>query len=262
VSVTEVPSRTPVNVQNLRDLEAIVKRRFDTQSNQEASLTMKTLELSLSIFLKISTCKSRGKVGAVATFLKPGGYDFYKKLKNLCARVAKNEISLAAAELEVAQITKETERQHTLEALRHFYAWSITNGQIWVDPPKAKYVSPSGLLKVRLNPEVGFMNAAGGVTSLSLWNMARPALTSELAAEGIQCLVNQISPMPNDEVGILNVRKKLVFDKSLVSAGSQARLNHDLKIVEEIWKRLNNPAVGYEETISEITAMGSVPPMS
>jgi len=58
----------------------------------------------------------------------------------------------------------------------------------------------------------------------------------------------------------LHVRKRLVFDKSLVSAGAKAQLNYDLMIVEEIWKDLHNPTMGPEDTVSHIASIGGVPP--
>ncbi|HWY61049.1 MAG TPA: hypothetical protein VNW15_04030 [Rhizomicrobium sp.] len=221
---------------------------------------MEPLEISLSTFLKISASKARGKVSTVATFTTPGGYDFYKVLKKLAARLARNEISLAQAEQEIAKIKRTPERAHTLEAIQQFQSWLLSNGQKWADPPKGKYVSPSGLLKIRLNPEVAFVNANGGKTALSLWNMAKPALTAGLAAEGIQCLVNEFKPKAYDEIGILHVRKKLTFDMSLVSAGANARLAYDLGIVEEIWKDLHNPAMGIEDTVIHIASLGGIPP--
>ena len=226
------------------------KRRID----------MEPLDISLSTFLKISASKPRGQITIIRSLLAPGGYDFYKVLKRLAGQIARKEISLAQAELEVAKIKQSPERTHTLELIRKFHSWFSANGQQWSQPPKAKYTSTSGLLKLRLNPEVAFVNSNGGTTALALWNTAAPALGTGVAAEGIQCLVNEIKPLPADEIGILHVRKRLVFDKTLVSPGSQARLSHNLMLVEEIWKDLHDPGMGAEDVVSHIMSIGAAPP--
>jgi hypothetical protein len=210
--------------------------------------------------MKIAARTTRGKISIIRTFMAPGGYDFYKVLKKLAGRLARGEISWLDAEKEVAKIKQLPERQHTLELLQKFYAWFVAGGFTWADPARGKYTSASGLVKVRAHPEVGFKNSAGGTTSLALWNMARPKLTPSLAADGIQCLINELNLSAGDEAGILQVRAKSIFDKSLITPGSAARLKFHLNVVEEIWKELHKPGKSAEDVVSYITSLGSLPP--
>lgn len=221
---------------------------------------MESIDLTLQTFMKIAASTTRGKISIIRTFMAPGGYDFYKVLKKVAGRLARGEISWSDAEAEVAKIKRLPERQHTHELLQKFYAWFTAGGFTWANPAKGKYVSASGIVKVRVLPEVGFKNSSGGTTSLALWNMAMPKLTPSLAADGLQCLVNELKLGADDEVGILQVRTKNIFDKSLITPGSAARLKFHLRIVEEIWVELHKPGKSTEDVVSHIASFGSVPP--
>lgn len=210
--------------------------------------------------MKIAASTPRGKISIIRTFMAPGGYDFYKVLKKLAGRLARGEISWADAENEVAKIKRQSEREHTADLLKKFYDWFTVGGLVWATPAKGRHVSASGLVQVRVHPEVGFRNSAGGITSLALWNMKAPKLTASLAADGIQCLVNEVKLGGNDEVGILQVRAKNIFERSLVTPGSAARLKFHLKVVEETWKELHNPGKSTEDVVSYIMSLGSLPP--
>ena len=221
---------------------------------------MKPLKPSLTTFMKIASSTDQGKYSQIKKFMSPGGMDFYKEAKAIIIRIARGELTLTQAEKEIAKIKSDSRRKHSLDLVSHFFAWFAGSGLKWAAPPKAEYVSPSELLKVRLNPELSFLNASGGRTYLSLWCMTRPKLTDGLAAEGMQCLVNEVKPGTNDEVGILHVRKNLVYEQGLITPGSQARLMFDLNIVEEIWKDLHNPKMSRDDVISHIASFGAVPP--
>jgi hypothetical protein len=221
---------------------------------------MEPINLSLQTFMKVAASTTRGKISTIRTFMKPGGYDFYKVMKKLAGKLARGEISWADAEIEIAKIKQLPERQHTYELLKKFHAWFFAGGFVWAAPAKGVFISASKLVEVRAHPEVGFENSSGGTTSLALWNMTKPKLTASLAADGIQCLINELHLGAKDEAGILQVRTKGIFDRSLVTPGSAARLKFHLKIVEEIWIELHKPGKSTEELVSHIVSLGTLPP--
>jgi len=210
--------------------------------------------------MKIAASTTRGKISIIRTFMAPGGYDFYKVLKKLAGQLARYEISWIDAEAEVAKIKRLPERQHTLVLLQKFYSWFVAGGFAWADPAKGLHVSVSGLLKVRVRPEIGFKNSSGGTTSLALWTVAAPKLTPSVAADGIQFLVNELLIGANDEAALFQVRAQNIFDRSLITAGSAARVKFHLTVVEEIWKELHDPGKSTEEVVSHIASLGNLPP--
>ena len=220
---------------------------------------MRPLTLSLTTFLKITTKKTRGKIGEVRRFTGRGGYDFYKKLKALAGRLARHEIDLAEAEAIVATITRKPERDHTLVAIKKISSWLTKHDPKWIDPPSKLYQSDSEVLRIKLEPELAFENADGAIHCLHLWNLAKPEMKDQLAGEGLRLLRDELGT-PTNAFGILDLRKTKVFEESAISASSGLQLKYDLMTIEEIWKDIHNPSLGPEETIAHITSLKLPPP--
>jgi hypothetical protein len=217
-------------------------------------MAIRPLKLSLTTFLKICTKKPRGKIGEIKRFTKGGGYDFYKRMKQIAAQLAKNEISIEEAKKAAGKITKATEHLHTIAAIERLHpllkAWNLA----WREPPEGMYVSPSELLKIKLRPDLAFERPDGKTWCLSIWNLARPELTSELGAEGLWLITDEIGK-PNLDFGLLDLRKKIVIGEDSITAASGPQLRLDLLRIEEIWKDIHNPSISIDETIDHIASI-------
>jgi hypothetical protein len=215
---------------------------------------VKRLTLSFTTFLKICARTPRGKIGEIRRFTGSGGYDFYKVMKRLATEIAEEEICLQTAKEAISQIKRDSEREHTFTAISNFHEWFAKEPRQWVAPPGALYTSPSGLIAVRLAPELAFLKSDGTVEVLYLWNLANPELTNELAGEGLWLLADELGH-PKNEFGILNLRKQIILPEGLAGTASGLRLKHDLMTIEQIWKDVNNPSISTDETISHIVAL-------
>jgi len=221
---------------------------------------MERLTITLPTFLRISASTPRGMVSQLKTFTKPGGYDFYKVFKRLAAGIASGAINLAQAEEDIGQIVQKPEREHTLEAINTFNDWYSKQNLIWQAPPRDKFKSNSGLLTVRLEPELAFKSAGSTNTSIIyLWNLKKPELKLDLAAEGLQLLMNNLVGA-HYQFGIFDLRKKQIRGAETISVATNARLQNNLRLVEEIWKDIHTPSMSIEDTLSHISSLKLPPP--
>ena len=62
---------------------------------------MDTLKITLTTFMKFCVKGPRGKIGDIRKFLSPGGYDFYKAMKRVATKLARNQIDLVGAKAEI-----------------------------------------------------------------------------------------------------------------------------------------------------------------
>jgi hypothetical protein len=216
------------------------------------------LTLSFTTFLKFCASTPRGKISAFRTFQTPGGYDFYKVLKKLAAGLAAKQISLAEAKDQIAEIKQLPERKHTLNAIERFHAWLADKHVEFATPPKRTFSSPSGLIKIRLEPELAFKNAEGTISVLYIWNLDRPELSTDLAGQGLRLLMDKVIG-EHFEFGLLDLRKSKVIGDEALSAASDARLQANIAIAEQTWKDLNTPNLSIEDTLTHIAAL-KLPP--
>lgn len=219
---------------------------------------MEVLPLSFTTFLKFCASTPRGKISLFRTFQTPGGYDFYKVMKRLAAALAARQISLAEAKAEIADIKQPHEKKHTLAAIERFHAWLGGKDLEFIAPPKRTFSSPSGLIKIKLEPELAFKNAEGTVSVLYIWNLSRPELTSDLAGQGLRLLMNNLVG-EHREFGLIDLRKNKVTGDETTSAASDARLQANIAIAEQTWKDLNTPNLSIEDTLTHIAAL-KLPP--
>ncbi len=221
---------------------------------------MESLSIALPTFLRIAASTPRGMISQLRTFTKPGGYDFYKVLKKLVAGIASGVINPAQAEKHIEQIVQKPEREQTLEAINAFNEWYSKQNLVWQTPPRDKFKSKSGLLAVRLEPELAFIPAGATNTSvIYLWNLKKPELKPDLAAEGLQLLMSNLVGA-HYQFGIFDLRKKQIRGAETISAATNARLQNSLRLVEEIWKDIHTPSMSIEETLSHISSLKLPPP--
>lgn len=220
---------------------------------------MKPLTLNFTTFLKICTKTTRGKIGDIRRFTGKGGYDFYKVMKKLASKLSQNEITLEGAKEEIAKIVKDSERDHTLAAIERLELWLNKHQPTWSDPPEHIFVSPSGLLKINLKPELGFKAADGKTHAIYLWNLAQPTMKQELAGEGLWLLADELGK-PDNTFEILDLRAMKLFTESAISVNSGLQLKYDLMLIEEIWKDIHTPSMSAEDTLAHISSLKSPPP--
>ena len=216
---------------------------------------MEALTLTFTTFLKICARKTLGKIGELRTFMQPGGYDFYKVFKKLAVARAEGAIDLAKAKIVVEKIKQTPERTHTLEAITKFDKWCSGKKLKCKTPPQAMFKSPSGLLKIRLTPELAFVNESGETYVLYLWNLSTPELKNELAGEGLRLLVRELKPNGKYKLGIFDLRKNVIVPETVIKPASDKQLTYDLMLIEEIWKDLNDPSISVDETIAHISLL-------
>lgn len=221
---------------------------------------MEKLTITFTTFLKLCAATPRGKLGELRKFLKPGGYDFYKVMKKLAGRRARGEIDLAEAQHQISKVKKDAERKHTLEAIKKLDAWLAEQDLAWQAPPRGAFKSASGLVTVRLEPELAFTKRGPATSVLYLWNLDRPDLKNELAGEGLRLLVRELD---HDEhryqFGIFNLRTKRILTEELIGAASDMQLKLDLMILETIWEDIHDSALSSDDVISHISSL-KLPP--
>lgn len=221
---------------------------------------MDELKITFTTFLKICASTSLGKIRELQRFTRPGGYDFYKVLKQLAPAICSGKISISEAENQISRITRDAERKHTLQAIRTFHQWCSTRKLEWQTPPKGVSKSaPSGLVTIRLEPEIAFRDDGGILNVLYLWNLNKPELKSELAGEGLRLLTRDLSRSSEIKFGIFDLRANEVLDQSLVGVGADVRLRFDLMVLEAAWEDIHNPSMKIADVISHINSL-RVPP--
>jgi hypothetical protein len=221
---------------------------------------MEPLKITLTTFLRIAAKPARGKVGELRTFMAPGGYDFYKVMKKLARGLATGAITLVEAEQQIDKIKQKPEREHTREAIQRFYAWLLRENPTWLQPPKGAYEAKSGLLVVRLEPELAFEREDGSPIAVQLWNLDKPDLTNELAGEGLRLLVRELAPVhPAGKFQFLNLRTEKPVGEDVIAPASDLQLRLDLLRVETIWEDLHNPALTVDDVVSHVSEL-KLPP--
>lgn len=215
---------------------------------------MEPLKITFTTFLKICASTSLGMIRELRTFTSPGGYDFYKVMKRSVVGLASGAISFAQAQEDIEQIVQKPEREHTREAVQKFQKWIQTQSLTWHAPPRAGYKSKSGLLTVKVEPELGFIDDGGTISVVHLWNLYKPELNLSLAGEGLQLMMTNIIG-PHYEFGIFDLRKNKILGADIVSANSLALLERDLKLVEQVWKDIHNPALSTQDTVNHIAEL-------
>lgn len=188
------------------------------------------------------------------TFTAPGGYDFYKVMKRLVSGLASGAISFAQAQEDIEKIVQKPEREHTRDAVKKFQKWFALQSLTWHAPPRGVYKSKSGLLAVRIEPELAFVGDGGIVSVIHLWNLNKPELKSPLAGEGLQLMMTNVAGA-HFEFGIFDLRKNKILGADVVSANSLVLLENDLKLIEQIWKDIHNPALSVEDTVNHINEL-------
>lgn len=216
---------------------------------------MRQLKLGFTTFLKACATPTRGKIGQVRKFTGKGGYDFYKVMKIVAADLASKRISFEQAKERVARISKESERIHTLTAIAKLNSWLEKFKPQWIEPRADEFISESELLNIQLKPELAFLDRAGKVHSMYLWNLESPSMTKELAGEGLCLLVDQMGEFA-EQFEILNLRGGKVITEQAISLASRPQLKHDLMLIEEIWKDVNTNSMSPEKTLAHIMSLG------
>jgi len=219
---------------------------------------MEVLPLSFTTFLKFCASTPRGKISLFRTFQTPGGYDFYKVMKRLAAALAAKQMSIAEAKSEIADIKQPNEKKHTLAAIEGFHAWLAGKDLEFVAPPKSAFSTTSGLIKIKLEPELAFKNANGTISVFYIWNLDRPELTTDLAGQGLRLLMNNLVG-EHLKFGLRNLRKSKVLRDEALSVASDARLQANIAIAEQTWRDLNTPSLSIEDALTHIAEL-KLPP--
>jgi hypothetical protein len=220
---------------------------------------MDALSISLTTFLKICGRTSiAGKIRDVRPLAKPGGYDFYRAMKRLAAQLAQGKIDLAWALSEAEKIKQKPEREHTREGIKKFGQWLQAQSLEYVTPPNGVFQSDSGLLKIRVGPEIAFKGKDGKAIAMCLWNLARPSLKPYLAAEGLR-LAKQALSTAKFEFVIFDMRAMKLHKGDVIAAASQPQLEMDLKILEAIWQDIHDPSLNQQQTVSHVSSL-TLPP--
>jgi len=215
---------------------------------------MDPLKITLPTFLKVCARSSRGMLSDLRTFMAPGGYDFYKVMKRLVAGIANGDMTIEQAQAEVAKIIQKPERENTLDAINRFHDWFLKRNLKRATLPKGTFKSKSGLLIVRVEPELAFIDDEGIVSILYLWNLKKPDLKNDLAGEGVQMMINTM-PGAHFEYGIFDLRTMKIHGTETVSANTNLHLQNDLHLVEEVWRDLHNPTLSVEDRIEHIKSL-------
>jgi hypothetical protein len=213
---------------------------------------MEPLKITFTTFLKICASTPRGMIRELRTFTSPGGYDFYKVMKRSIVGLASGAVNFTQALHDIEQIVQKPEREHTLEAVHKFQKWLDTQSLTWHAPPRAAYKSKSGLLMVRIEPELAFTDDGGITSVIHLWNLNKPELKKTLAGEGLQLMMSNVVGA-HYEFGIFDLRKNTILGADVVSSNSLAVLESDLKVIERIWKDIHDPGLSIEDTINHIS---------
>lgn len=219
----------------------------------------KPLTLAFSTFLKITTKKPRGKIGEIRRFTQAGGYDFYKKMKQIASQLSMKQITLVQAKAMIEDITKAPERVHTLAAIEKLDGVLKSWDLIGCEPPDGSYKSASGLLTIKLRPDLALKKSDGTVACVYLWNLAKPDLNEPLAGEGLWLSRQKIGGVQN-AFGILDLRTSSMFNEKSISLSSGLRAKLDLMLIEEIWKDIHNPALTADETVAHVSSLLASPP--
>lgn len=222
---------------------------------------MENLKITFTTFLKVCAATPLGKIRELQAFTRPGGYDFYKILKKLAVEICSGKMSLLEAENQIARITNVAERKHTLEAIRIFYQWFVVQKLDWETPPRGVAKStPSGIVTIRLEPEIAFKGDGAAPNVLYLWNLNKPALKSDLASEGLRLLSRDLSHASDHKFGIFDLRTNKILDESLIGVAADVRLRFDMMIIETIWEDIHDPSMKIDDVISHINSLKFPPP--
>lgn len=192
-------------------------------------------------FLKLASLDTPAKFSEMATYLTPGGYDFYWSSRQCISSIATGEMTRAEASKQISALKKPAERKHNLARLKTFLSWYDRQAfKSFRVPPKV-FPSPSHSLLIKVDPELSFQ-VDGERLLVSLWNTQSVPLTAAAAAEGILIMQKSFrgSAYADCRMGVLDLTKVNAKLHLAVpsSPRTEAMLRHDISSLETIWTEL------------------------
>lgn len=168
-----------------------------------------------SAFLKVVHLNERPQLSEIHKRFAPssGGYDFHKRLRQLCSEFCLGEVPISTIIEEIKEITKPAERASALSGITALNRWIDGRSLSFVELPEAKYNAPNGLYSVTFKPNFGVLSERGTV-AVHLWNTMRPSLDDEMVKA---CLAPFVIPMREqgcESVAVLSLRNGSMYNLS------------------------------------------------
>ncbi|SCX27349.1 hypothetical protein [Agrobacterium rosae] len=109
---------------------------------------------------------------------KEGGYDYHRSLRTSIQKLATGSHSLKEVLVEIAEITKPSERRSTKRGVVRFLRWIIANGNAVTFCDPIFIQSPLGFFKVRFDANC-VVEINGRRTAVHVWNTQKPKLSEK-----------------------------------------------------------------------------------
>ena len=201
--------------------------------------------LSFTTYLKLCLLPTtQGKTGELQRMhSSSSGYDFYKRMKLAAYEVAVGQTDPDEILAQLATIKRQAERDHNIQVATQFRDWwqeQAKSGAVPVaNRPSGVFKRPAMPFNIRLKPELRYQVGSSDRV-VYLWATAKPRLTKQVAATGLQILQEAFA---NTEYGhcefsIFDLRQKRVLGVETISNASATNLNGDLAQIGAIWSQV------------------------
>jgi hypothetical protein len=145
-------------------------------------------QIGLSTFAKIIQMTPEKKIVEYSRYLKPGGFDFYRELREAISVATWKEGDVAKAFSHIATIADVSRRKHSTTAFEAFVKEFIVPGNIFHQPPTSEITSPSKFITVRIRPSA-LIQCGSEFQLVTIW----PNSTTKLHPRGAGAIVDLMS---------------------------------------------------------------------
>lgn len=193
-------------------------------------------KMGMMTFLKGLLGKSTmEKVRDYGRYLEPGGYDFYRGLKEAIKDYVYQNKKLSAVEESINKAKNPVERKHNLEAFRSFVVWVEKNGGEFIAPPKGIYKSPNEIFSIKIEPELAVKND-GIISVFTFWTIKKPLLTKIVAGVGIYLMESALKKGAFKEANfyIVKIDTGKLYDYTSKPNNPSILLNAEVAQIESI----------------------------
>jgi hypothetical protein len=179
-------------------------------------------QLSLSTFAKITQLSAERKVSEYSRYLTPGGFDYYRELREAIAIATWKKGKIDDALDLIGGIGDPSRRKNSRNAFASFAKSYIIPGIDFYIPPQGEIVSPGGFIKVQIRP-AALISQGDECKLVAIW----PNSTVKLQTRGASVIVDLMSkhlvtelPIATYIVADLTEGKPIIATKTSLAASA------------------------------------------
>ncbi len=162
------------------------------------------VQMHFSTFLKLLTLDTGDKIRQLTNYTRPGGFDFYRSLREATIAHTEGQRSVDEAEKILRASAGSNTLDTNLEIFHRVAAWLSKQSGTCVPSPRAVWPSPAKQFTIVIAPEISIQRG-NEIRTLAIYPRRQARLNGDKAGAAI-ILMQQCLPAPDGtRFGILDV---------------------------------------------------------